>query len=284
MSNATPKNASSFTFQHLEMILNAIRFDPRFVGCVDYGSTSEGRGDEWSDLDLAFFVRDEDVGEVKQNWKEWASQFGKPLLMFPGVLDHPWVVYDAEPIPLRADFAFHPESTMDIILEWPNSPLSVEDMVLYDETDGRLSDMVGQLVGKSQAPKNIEETFERVCGGFWYYLVRLEGCIHRNELMDAAWQFNFIVVANLCALLKIQHDNLARFRSSDSTSGIEKAITPIQYMRLKRCVAGPHVGELRRSMLEAAKLGSEVCQSISDKHGWEWPSELAERVIQLNQR
>lgn len=265
-----------------ESILDSIRPDPRFVGCVDYGSTSEGRGDEWSDLDMAFFVRDEAADEINRDWKTWASQFGTPMLMFAGAENHPWAVFDADPIPLRADFAFHPESKLDIILEWPNAPTSVEAMVLYDDTDGRLSKIVGQIVGQDLGPVDLQEAFENICGSYWYYLLRLEGRIQRGELMAASWQFNFIIVANLCALLKIEHGALERFRSSESTAGIEKVIPPIQYMRLKRCVAGPHVGELRRSMLEAAKLGSEVCQAISTQHGWAWPEALAERIIKLS--
>lgn len=263
-------------------ILNAIRADNRFVACVEYGSASEGRADEWSDVDLAFFVRDWAVEELNLNWKEWAKQFGSLLLTLPGAQNHPWAVYDAKPCPLRADFAFHPESKLEFILEWPNAPISIDAMVLYDDTGGRLREIVRQIVGQDLGPVDLPLTYEQVCGGFWYYLLRLEGRVQRGELWAAAWQFNYIVIAQLCAIFKIQHGALARFRSSDSTAGIEQIVTPSQLRRLRRCVAGPDVGELRRAMLEAVQLGREVCADIQTQRGWAWPEELAARLVELN--
>ncbi|MEM7131777.1 MAG: methyltransferase domain-containing protein [Chloroflexota bacterium] len=263
-------------------VLNTIVADPRFVGCVDYGSASEGRDDEWSDIDLAFFVRDESLDEINRHWKSWASQFGTPLLMYMTKFDHPWVVYEAEPIPLRADFAFHPESKLDMLLDWPNSPISVEAMVLYDNTGGRLTQIVSQIVGQDLGPQDLQQTFERVCGDFWYYMLRIEARIRRGELWGAAWQFSEIVIVNLCALLRIQHHALERFRGSDPTVGIAKVITPEQLHRLNRCVTGPNEDELRRVLIEAAQLGREVCGAIVKQHKWEWPEQLAIQVTELN--
>src|SRR5687768_15355416 len=126
--------------------------DPRIVGLVDYGSASEGRGDEWSDVDVALFVRDDDLAAFTHDWVSWAEQFGTHLLAYIGGVGHPWAVYDAEPVPLRVDFAIHPASRPEVILEWPNSPLSAETMVLYDGTGGRLTAVARQLVGRSLAP------------------------------------------------------------------------------------------------------------------------------------
>jgi hypothetical protein len=112
-----------------ERVLESARRDPRIVGLVDYGSSSEGRGDEWSDLDLALFIRDRDLKVFEANWKEWASQFGPLLLAYIGGVGHPGVVYDALPMPLRVDLAFRRESDGEQILTWPTAPTSVEAMV-----------------------------------------------------------------------------------------------------------------------------------------------------------
>ena len=115
--------------------------DPRVVGLVDYGSSSEGRADEWSDVDVALFIRDADFDSFSASWVEWAGQFGRLLLAYVGGVGHPWAVYDAGPVPLRVDFAFHRESEMDVMLTWPNSPLSVESFVIHDATGGRLTSL-----------------------------------------------------------------------------------------------------------------------------------------------
>src|SRR5205823_45277 len=93
-----------------QRIINAATRDPRIVAVVDYGSTSEGRADEWSDIDLALFIRDADYAEFARDWQSWAAQFGPLLLAYVGGIGHPWTIYDTAPLPLRVDFALHRES------------------------------------------------------------------------------------------------------------------------------------------------------------------------------
>ena len=59
----------------LERLLSAVQNDERIVGCVDYGLASESRADEWSDVDVALFVRDADLPAFELNWKTWVAQF-----------------------------------------------------------------------------------------------------------------------------------------------------------------------------------------------------------------
>ena len=64
----------------IRRLIEAARRDPRIVGLADYGSSSEGRGDEWSDIDVAVFLRDGEYDGFEQQWKSWAAQLG-PLLL-----------------------------------------------------------------------------------------------------------------------------------------------------------------------------------------------------------
>ena len=64
----------------LEQLIAAAERDPRIVGLLDYGSSSEGRADAWSDVDVALIIRDTDLEQFEVEWKHWASQFG-PLLL-----------------------------------------------------------------------------------------------------------------------------------------------------------------------------------------------------------
>ena len=93
MSLATTRN----TF--VSQLVAAAEGDPQIVGLVDYGSSSQGRADAWSDVDVALFVRDPDLEPFEASWKQWASQFGTLLLAYIGGVGHPWAVYDAVPIP-----------------------------------------------------------------------------------------------------------------------------------------------------------------------------------------
>ena len=71
----------------LRRITAAAVADPRIVGLRDYGSSSEGRDDQWSDVDVEVFVRDEDFVAFERDWVSWAGGFGRLLLSFIGEID-----------------------------------------------------------------------------------------------------------------------------------------------------------------------------------------------------
>lgn len=260
-------------------LVAAAERDPRVVGVVDYGSGGEGRADEWSDVDVALFIRDADAEEFGREWKAWAAQFGTLMLAYVGGVGHPWAVYDARPLPLRVDFAFHRESALDVILTWPNSPASAERMVLYDATGGRLTGLARRLVGQPLGPPDARRAFESVCGDFWYYTLRTLVRLRRGQEWAARFDFNFILVGNLQALLRIESGALERWRASSSAVRIEHAVSPERLERLNACVPGAGAAELRRVLLAAARLAYDVCASTSEKNGWAWPRDLAERVV-----
>jgi len=118
----------------IRRLIAAAERDSRIVGLVDYGSSSEGRADEWSDIDLAVFLRDGDFEAFECDWKAWAGRFGPLLLAFISRVGHPWTVYDAASVPLRVDFDLYRESAAEEMLTWPNAPVSAAAMVWYDAT------------------------------------------------------------------------------------------------------------------------------------------------------
>lgn len=242
--------------------------DTRIIAVIDYGSTSEGRGDEWSDLDLALFIRDIDIDSFQSDWKEWAMQLGSLLVSFIGGVGKPWAVYDADPMPLRVDFSFHPESELEDILDWPNSPVSVEAMILYDDTNGRLTSLVSQLVGQSLAPRDLQAKFDQVSSDFWYYLLRTYTRLQRGEHWAARHDFNFMIVGNLLALLRIEAGAVERWRGSSASTAIERVIPSERLSRMEKCIPVRGEESLRQVMVDASLLGYEVCEAISVKYEW----------------
>lgn len=262
-----------------QRILRAIREDERIVGAVDYGSSSEGREDELSDIDMALYIQDDALEAFQTGWKEWVAQFGELLLAYIGGVGHPWVVYEGSPFPVRIDFNFHPASKTDNLLSWPNSPLSVEKMVLFDETDGELTKNVQKIVGQSLAPPDLQQAFEQVGGDFWYYLLRTYTKLLRGEEWTARSDFNFIIINNLMAMLRIESGSVERWRGSMSSARIEQVVTQKRLKQLEDCIPSVGADEVKRAMYEAARLGAEVSEAIVHQHrGWSWPRQLAERI------
>jgi hypothetical protein len=266
----------------IQKLLTLVKQDPRIVGLIDYGSASEGRGDKFSDVDVALFIRDADFDVFNEQWKEWASQLGTLRLAYVGGVGHPWAVYADQPIPLRVDFAFHRDSSIETIIPtWPNSPVSVEKMVLYDPT-GRIAIQVAQhLVGQSLALADVEQTFESVSGDFWYYLLRLYGKLQRDQLWAMRFEYNFIVIGNLLALLRLEAGATERWRASSTATGIETVISEQRLRQLNQCIPAEDRAGLVQATLAAITLGKEVCCAIAADHGWNWPHVLADEIETL---
>lgn len=112
------------------------------------------------------------------------------------------------------------------VLDLPNSPSSVDKMVLYDATQKKMITQYAEtLVGRSLALENEAQTFERVSGDFWYYQLRTFTKLLRNEHWAARHDFNFIVVGNLLALLRLESGATKRWRGASAAVGIEDDIS-----------------------------------------------------------
>jgi len=262
-------------------VVAAAQHDKRIVGLVDYGSSSEGRADPFSDLDLALFIRDDDFVSFEQDWKQWAAQFGPLLLAYIGGVGHPWTVYDATPLPLRVDFAFHRASALDIVLTWPNAPLSASAMVLYDDTEGALTAYVQQLVGQFLGPADLHQSFERICGDFWYYWLRTWTKLVRGNLWAARYDFNTILLGNLIGLLRLEANAVDRWRSTSVASAVEQLLAPHRLAQLDACVPERGATSLRYAFGAAAQLAYDVSAGLAAAHKWTWPHHLAERVLEI---
>jgi hypothetical protein len=265
----------------MRSLIEAATADERIVALVDYGSGSFGRADAWSDLDVAVFIRDGDFAAFEAGWKRWAAQFGRLLLAYVGRYGHPWAVYDTAPVPLRVDFDLWRASQTAVVASWPNSPLNVEAMVLYDATDGRLSAAVQQIVGQSLAPADLNAAFDEVCGDLWYFLIYVHCKLQRGEHWVARMVFYTEVLHNLLLLLRVEAGAVERWRESPDAFEVERALSAERLTRLEGCVAQPGSAGLRKALLATATLGSEVCAALAARHGWPWPAELASRTLAL---
>ncbi len=263
-------------------ILAAVAADDRIIGCLDYGSTSEGRGDQWSDLDLALFVRDEALDDFTAGWKGWAAQFGDLLLGYVGGVGHPWTTFAGDPLPVRVDFSFHAASSMETLLPTlPNAPLSAAHMVLVDKTGGTLTALAEQLVGQSQAPADLHVAFDQISGDLWTYFQRTYVRLLRGEVWCARHEFNFIIMGNLFALLRIEAGKVDRMRAASAAAQIEQDISAARLAQLDACIPGPTAPDLLATMHRAALLTADVCRTIAERERWAWPADLADQVIPL---
>ena len=283
-SNAAQHQARTALFAR---IMAVAREDSRILAVLDYGSTSEGRGDAWSDIDLAILIRPDAWDEFNACWRPWLESCGPVLLGFISFVGHPWAVIATDAAPVRVDLHLYggaPDHDLVAALKnWPNAPVSVGAMLLFDR-ENALADEVAAMVGRSLAPEDPDQTFSDVSAHFWYYLHRAWSKLQRDSGWGVRWNLTFIITGNLCALLRLESGATERWAASDAADGIEAAVSAHRLRQLTQCIPGPDDRSLRAALRASAELGAEVCQGISARTGQPWPEDLAREMISLLDR
>lgn len=268
----------------LDCILASATEDSRILAVLDYGSTSEGRGDAWSDIDLALMIRPDAWDEFNASWREWLASCGEVLLGFISFVGHPWAVIGTDAAPVRVDLHLYggaPDHELRAALpKWPNAPTSVEAMLLLDRDDVLAPD-VASIIGRSLAPDDPDATFADVAAHFWYYVHRTWSKLQRSSAWGVRWNITFVLTGNLCALLRLESGATERWAASDAADGIEGAISRDRLERLRRCVPTPDDASLAPTLGTMAELGADVCECICSRTGQAWPVELATQMAAL---
>lgn len=265
-----------------ERMIAAARADDRVVGLLDYGSSSEGRGDRWSDCDSSLFIRADAYDAFITGWETWLARLGPVLLHYKPAAENWWSAFDGASFPIRADFNLYPADDEHRwrIRTWPNAPLSADAMLLLDK-EGLLRPHVEAIVGQSLAPADPDATIDALTPNFWYYVLRTWCKLQRGPSLEVRYCIHFMVLGSLACILRLEAGRVERWRSSDAIAGIETAISPERLAAFRACVPGLADDDLHVSMRRIVRLAAEANAAVARKHGRPWPRELAERMIAL---
>ena len=263
-------------------IVDAVIADERLLGLVDYGSSSEGRADRWSDVDCSLFVQPAALEDFTSRWTTWIAQFGPVLLSFVGDIGNYWSVIEGESFPIRVDFNFYgaTEDAYAAMEAWPNAPSSVESMLLVDKTGG-LRPHVEAMVGRDLGPLDMPERVDMVAAGFWYYAVRTWCKVQRSPTWGVRFDISFMMFGNLMALLRLEAGKIDRWRAADAAAGIEGDISAERLAALNACIPDATPESLARSLAAIIRLGAEATAGAAARYQRPWPQELATQMIAL---
>ncbi|MGN6031470.1 MAG: hypothetical protein ACTHQE_07370, partial [Thermomicrobiales bacterium] len=228
-----------------QRLVEAVQADDRVTGLLDYGSTSEGRGDRWSDVDSSLFIRPADYDAFVAEWASWQGQLGTVLLHYKPIDICWWSVFDGAEFPIRLDVNLYPADGehLGLLHTWPNAPISVDAMLLVDK-EGLLRPHVEAIVGQSLVPPDLRAIMEAFIPNFWYYVVRTWCRLQRGASMTSRYEIHFMLLGSLAGLLRMEAGRMERWRSSDAIAGIERDISPERVAAFRACVPGLADGDL----------------------------------------
>lgn len=258
----------------LANLLQACTADRRVVGLIDYGSGGHERADEWSDVDAALLLRDEDYEGFITGWQSWSSGLGDQLFAYVGRFGH-WAMYEGEALPLRVDLDFLLESEMELVTTWPMTPVRVESMVLYDGTSGKLTSVIRGLIGRRDRPEDALLTLERLIGDFWYFSLFCASKIGRGEAWVARLVFHSQVLDNLALLLRLEAGAVDRWEGAHAAAELEQTVSGPRLAQLEACIPAPGKQGLLIALETSCRLGDAVGRALAVKHGIAFPARLA---------
>lgn len=258
--------------------------DDRIVGLVDFGSGGQGRIDEWSDIDVAVILCDTDYPDFRRNWITWAKQFGDILLANKYNDSFPWTIYATEPVPLRVDFAFYPESDLFVghrLSIWPKSNEDIERMVWYETDTEQITEYLRQHIGQQETLPIMKTEFERKSDYFWHSLQYLYGKFQRGEVWVARVVLHKEVLERLLFLLRIEAQAFDRWNSANIAWNIEHSLTPQRLEQLNACIAPADRQGFNQCLHNTTQLGYEVCTVLGNRYEASWSKALAEILLEI---
>jgi len=164
--------------RHLAEHLPRFTASPGVVGLTLNGGMSRGYADEYSEVDITFFLE----SQTYQAWQSSGSPIAAGIIMLDGQL------YDVK----FADYAVESAREWDMVMLWDASYAEV----LYDPK-GLLSKM---LAVKLETTPDIGAVEGLLMSCWWHYELAGTIWIHRGDVPQGHHMFNQAVVALLQAL------------------------------------------------------------------------------------
>lgn len=232
-------------------LLEAARADPRLTAAAITGSASVGREDRWSDIDLAFGVREE--AEVKPTLADWSERMYAEhhALHHLDVLRGAWI-YRVFLLPgtLQVDLAFAPMT--DFGARAPTFCL-----------------VFGAAVEPSSVPS---ATAEEIIGLGWIYALHARSSLARARL----WQAEYMISAmrdQVLALACLRHglavqegrglDALPLDVTMPLRDALVRSLDAAELLRAFRVVTRGLVEELQRVNPELATRLEPTLQDLT---------------------
>jgi hypothetical protein len=266
--------------QVVREIVGLCRNDSRIVGVIHYGSDAKGMADQWSDLDLLFFVDDAECEGFLVSQDEWLLRLSNIIHVY-APNGCPRIFLNDSPAPLRIDTAFWPASRIKEISKFPWKPASVESMLIYEAPDSEaIRTEITELI-HTYCPSafSVKEAFAQIEGDFWYYLLRVYGLIKRGDLALALTEYHWFVLDYLGWLIHLQSGITENWRRGLSTNRLSRRIDKRFVQRLQECI--PCEKGLNNACINAIFLGRELLNACSEEHNLKAATELADKVESL---
>jgi predicted nucleotidyltransferase len=250
----------------LDKFLRACQRDERVVAAFLFGSYTNGKPDEHSDLDLCLVTTDESYDDFVAQRDSFVRLLGEPLFMED--FDIPDILFLIFPDGSEVEVNYARESQLShLFTERYKVLLDKKNITGNLSIHERETDIAGQT-----------KKLRRFTYGFWHDFSHFVTAMGRDQLWWAQGQLEFL--RSICV-------GLARLRNDFSDTEVEGEV----YFKIEKAMPVEMLSPLqeslcpmeRESMLRAgfllAKYFKEVAEPLATEHDIRYPTELEALMI-----
>lgn len=259
-------------FDHL---VQTVADNPHLCAVMQYGSTVNGNDDEYSDIDLILVCYDQDALDHFHNeWQEWLSHFGQVRLAYIGMPGTPWSILEMPSGLLRVDLTLVTldDACRHLQDDWRFGADHPNQCILHDDSPQQR--LTSAFCTGHQAPPDLQESFDRIGGDFWYFCHRLWACLQRDEVWFARRNYQ-IVCDRLAGLLRIAYHQASAYRLGEPTRALEQDLPQTVLDALEQTTDIRNADTIRRSCLHLIELAIEYSERIASELDCSWPERLS---------
>jgi lincosamide nucleotidyltransferase len=258
--------------QMIEQTRSLCQQDTRIAAALQYGSFTAGEGDEFSDIEFAFFFADDALPTIDP--ATWVAQIAPVALFFRDDVGHHTAIFGNL---IRGEFHFEAASAIPTIAQWRGNAWfpSYESAVLIDRT-GTVATALKDLIGPPPARDTPTIAFERIVN-FANWMLFGRNVFARGE------------IARALDILSIAHRNLLWLaRLAEQTTDhwptpskhLEQDLSAQAYQRYQACTAALERERLGQAYTATWQWGSELSAILATRHALALPTQLFDQISQ----
>lgn len=255
----------------IERVRRLCHGDGRLMAAMMYGSFAQGEGDEFSDVEVILFFKDEALEELDP--RDWICQIAPVELYFVNEFGIGTAIFENLG---RGEFHFDKASDIRKINESWNetdwSP-SLDDTLLLDRT-GELTRRLQRIVG----PPLERDTPERIrflCNSLVNWILFGLNLLARGELARALTILGSVQVY-LLRMVRVLEGSTVHWATPSKL--LEQDLSEASYARYAACTARLDKESLNSAYVAAWIWGRTLTEALSEKHGTDLPATLLDSI------
>jgi lincosamide nucleotidyltransferase B/F len=246
--------------------------DMRIVAALQYGSFTLGEGDQFSDIEFAFFFADTVLASINQ--AEWVAQIAPVALYFPDDAGHHTTIFMNL---IRGEFHFQPESAIPTVSQWRGNAWfpSYESAILVDRT-GALTTALHDLIGPPPSRETSTIAEQRIVS-FVNWMLFGSNVFARGEIARAL-EILSVAHRNLLWLVRLVEHTTDHWPTPSKR--LEQDLSGTVYQQYQACTAPLERDALWRAYQATWQWGRELSHILVVRYALVLPTKLFDELTQ----